>query len=87
MNDIIDQNPNSAFYEQRLKAEHARREQKLRRLADKLGFRLTKSRARDPQNLLFGAYFLADKYYGVLISQPGSYPSTLDEVEEFLREG
>lgn len=85
-NNIENSSTGSAIYERRAKAAYARREQKLRRLADKQGFRVTKSRVRDPWNLLFGAYYLTDKYSGVLYGQPGLDLSTLDEIEEFLRE-
>jgi len=61
------------------------RENRVRRLAERQGFSLYKSRTRDPRQLDFGRY--------VLIRQPGGEgPAfnrdqiglTLDEIEEFL---
>jgi len=65
------------------------RENRLRRIADRRGLRLTKSRQRDPRGLTFGHYRLEDSRsrLGVAVEDPlqRGYPfSDLDDVEVFL---
>jgi hypothetical protein len=59
------------------------RENRLRRMADRQGYRLTKSRRRDPRAIDYGSYWLADASTNghVLGEQWGT---DLDEIEEFL---
>jgi len=40
------------------------RENRLRRMADRQGLRLVKSRRRDPRSLDYGKYLLIDHQYG-----------------------
>jgi len=63
------------------------RETRLRRMADRQGLRLVKSRRRDPYALDFGKYMLVDALDAVVAGAgPAGDPSlTLDEVEAWLR--
>lgn len=57
------------------------RENRLRRMAARQGYRLVKSRRRDPQAWDYGTYFLADaQTSGLATDQHAS----LDDVEAFL---
>ena len=63
------------------------RENRLRRKADRLGYRLEKSRRRDPDALDHGMYWLIDLDHGGVAhgsSALGLPNLTLDEVEEWL---
>ena len=64
------------------------RENRLRRMADRQGLKLLKSRAQDPRGLTYGCYGLVDIWSGgsVVADDIGrGYPlSSLDEVEEYL---
>jgi hypothetical protein len=64
------------------------REDRLRRMADRQGLRLMKSRARDPRDITFGGYQLTDIQTGGLVAGWGNaergYALDLDEVEEWL---
>lgn len=58
------------------------KENRLRRTADRRGFRLTRSRRRDPRAVDFGRYWLTDKRTSALVTPDAGL--TLDEVEEYL---
>ena len=63
------------------------RENRLRRMADRQGMRLLKSRSRDPRAIDYGCYALADLrtnglVYG--ISPIGRFDASLDEIEAYL---
>jgi hypothetical protein len=62
------------------------RENRLRRMADRQGLRLEKSRRRDPQALTFGTYRLVDLFTRALVlgDVNHSYGLDLDEVEKYL---
>ncbi len=62
------------------------REAKLRRMAERQGFRLVKSRRRDPLAVDFGRYRVetADGIEGIRFASPMGWGLTLDEVEERL---
>jgi hypothetical protein len=65
------------------------RENRLRRMADRQGLRLSRSRARDPRALTFGCYRLQDARtaLGVPVEDPlgRGYPfHSLDQVEAWL---
>jgi hypothetical protein len=62
------------------------RELTLRRVAERRGFKLMRSRRRDPLALGFGLYKLvrAGTDETVLGDGPGGFAATLDEVEAFL---
>lgn len=62
------------------------RENRLRRMAERQGLRLVKSRRRDPNALDYGMYALTNEtnciVYGT--SNSGWYDATLDDIEEYL---
>jgi hypothetical protein len=65
------------------------RENRLRRMADRQGYRLVKSRARDAHALTYGGYMLMNVQLNVAsLGMPGpanrGYGADLDDVEEFL---
>lgn len=64
-------------------------ENRLRRMADRQGLALVKSRRRDPRALGYGGYMLVDTSTNVAVA--GELDShralTLDEVEEYLTGG
>lgn len=61
------------------------RENRLRRMADRQGLTLRKSRRRDPRAPDYGVYWLMDR---ANVLAPGDGPGlTLDEVERRLTEG
>jgi hypothetical protein len=55
------------------------RENRLRRVAERQGRTLTKSKLRDPNAKGYGTYSVSDTYFGA-----GGYDLTLDEVESHL---
>lgn len=63
-------------------------ENKLRRMADRRGYRLTKSRSRDPGAVDFGLYALVDvqtdKPVNPAIAGRWACSWTLDEVQSYL---
>ncbi|HKJ74360.1 MAG TPA: hypothetical protein VKA19_09620 [Alphaproteobacteria bacterium] len=65
------------------------RENRLRRMADRRGYRLVKSRSRDPQAVDFGLYALLDYETGGAVNPAiaGRWQCswTLDEVETWLQ--
>lgn len=65
------------------------RENRLRRMADRQGLRLTKSRTRDPNGMDFGLYALIDIQTGGATHAPLAgrwvHTLTLDDVEEYLK--
>ena len=65
------------------------RENRLRRKADRLGYRLSRSRRRDPDALDYGMYELIDlRTGGAAHEMPLGRPNlTLDEVERWLTSG
>jgi hypothetical protein len=67
------------------------RENRLRRIADRHGYRLEKSRRRDPSAIDFGLYALIDHRTGSAAnpSIAGHYVHTwdLDQVEAYLTNG
>lgn len=65
------------------------RENLLRRMADRQGLRLEKSRRRDPYAWGYGTYQLVDNATGALVTANANgrgYGWTLDEIEERLTE-
>ena len=57
------------------------RENRLRRMADRQGLSIRKSRRRDPRTRDYGTYMVIDPYRNWVVS--GEY-LTLDDVEEYL---
>ncbi len=66
--------------------EHKVRENRMRRMADRQGLHLAKSRRRDPRAVDYGTYMLVDAHTNSVVSSglQGGYGMTLDEVEEHL---
>jgi hypothetical protein len=66
------------------------RENRLRRALDRRGYRLEKSRARDPYSLTYGGYQIVDIHIGGLVAGWGNaergYALDLDEVEKWVSE-
>ena len=62
------------------------RENRLRRMADRQGLRLEKSRRRDPQALTFGTYRLVDLYTNNLVlgDRERGFGCDLDGLEKYL---
>lgn len=63
-------------------------ENKLRRMADRQGLMLQKSRTRDRRALTYGGYQLVDEENGEVVLGQGNigrgYASSLEEVESYL---
>jgi hypothetical protein len=64
------------------------RENRLRRMADRQGYRLAKSRARDPRDITFGGYQLENLETGGCDFGYGNadrgFAADIDEIEAFL---
>lgn len=67
------------------------RESRLRRMAERQGLRLAKSRCRDESTAGFGTYMLADAATNAVVLMewdlPGGYGLDLDAVEQYLTSG
>ena len=59
------------------------RENRMRRMAQRQGWRLIKSKRRDPRAVDFGQFWLVDIYTNGAVTG-GQFGISLDEVEEFL---
>ena len=66
------------------------REDRFRRELDRMGYRLMKSRARDPHALTYGGYQIADHETGGLVGGWGNcnrgFAFDLDDVQEWLKD-
>ena len=64
------------------------RENRLRRMADRQGLRLVKSRRRDERAVDYGGYMLVDVQTGGAVCGygPFGYAADLDEVEAYLKD-
>jgi hypothetical protein len=64
------------------------RENRLRRKADRMGYRLSRSRSRDPDAIDYGLYALLDLSTGGAVNpalaQRWVHSWTLDQIEEWL---
>lgn len=62
------------------------RENRLRRMAERQGLRLVKSRRRDPQAVDYGTYGLIDPFLNAwILADPNfGYGHSLDEIAEYL---
>lgn len=63
------------------------RENRLRRKLDRMGYRLLKSRRRDPDAVDFGCYAIADIRNVIVFGTSGGsgwYELDLDDVEEWI---
>jgi hypothetical protein len=67
------------------------RENRLRRMADRQGYRLLRSRARDPQDITFGGYQVVELETSGIVFGFGNagrgYDAALDEIEAWLTSG
>jgi hypothetical protein len=72
-----------------MSANEKTRENRLRRALDRQGYRLLKSRARDPQSLTYGGYQIIDLQHGGVVAGSGNvdrgYALDLDDVERWSR--
>jgi hypothetical protein len=61
-------------------------ENRIRRMADRQGLRLEKSRRRDTRAAGYGTYRLVDPATGTVVSygEPAPYGLTLDDIEKAL---
>jgi hypothetical protein len=64
-------------------------ENRLRRMAQRQGLRLEKSRRRDPRALNYGTYWLINPYTNTVVAGDtgNGYGLDLDQVEKALLEG
>jgi hypothetical protein len=62
------------------------RENRLRRMAERQGYILKKSRRRDPRAFDYGSYWVIDGRHNTLLAG-GEFGADLDEVESFLTSG
>lgn len=64
------------------------RENRLRRKLERMGYRLTKSRRRDPRAYDFGGYMILDAWNNNEIAggHPYGYSMNIDDVENFTKE-
>ena len=64
------------------------RENRLRRMAQRQGLRLEKSRRRDPRAVDYGGYMLIndDGNFAVYGSSPMAYCASLDDIEAVLQQ-
>ena len=65
------------------------RETRLRRAAERQGYRLVKSRRRDPRALDYGLYWVVDPRTSGVVSHGSGHDggSDLDGIEEWLNQG
>jgi hypothetical protein len=66
------------------------RENRLRRMAERQGLRLVKSRRRDPRAIDFGGYMIVDVETNGIVAGTGALGRpvwALDDVERYLTEG
>lgn len=63
------------------------REDRLRRMAQRQGLQLVKSRRRDPRALDFGGFMVCDLNSNVVAGgHPSGFEMSLDDVERYLTE-
>ena len=62
------------------------REDRLRRMAQRQGLQLKKSRQRDPRGLAYGTYGLTDPYRNMWVACDlnGGFGWSLDDIEDWL---
>lgn len=64
------------------------RENRLRRKLDRMGYRLMRSRARDPDDITYGGYQITDIEVGGVVAGYGNagrgFAFDLEEVEEWI---
>ena len=64
------------------------KENRLRRIAQRRGYRLEKSRRRDPKAIDYDGFMLVDalKNFAVFGYHPFAYSASIDDVESYLDE-
>ena len=64
------------------------RENRLRRMAKRQGFRLVKSRRRDPRAIDYGGYMIVDLQTNAVVAggSPYAFNLDIDEAEAYLTE-
>lgn len=69
-----------------MEVEEKVRENKLRRIAQRRGFRIEKSRRKDPDALDYGGYMLIkNDINGVVLGSTAfTYSATLDDIEKYF---
>ena len=68
---------------------HKTRETRLRRMADRQGFQLVKSRRRDPRSIDYGRWMILNPFTNGVVAGVGGTGRpefTLDDVEAWLME-
>jgi hypothetical protein len=66
-------------------SEEKVRENRLRRMADRQGLQLVKSRRRDPRATDYGRYALIDPFTNtIVVGATERFEFTLDDVEDYL---
>jgi hypothetical protein len=62
------------------------KENRLRRVAARRGFRLEKSRRRDPAAIDYGGYMLVDSSTNTVVLGAGHHPysATLEDIEDYF---
>lgn len=65
------------------------RENRLRRMAQRQGLKVVKSRRRDPRALDYGGYMIADESTNgvVMGGYPWAFSASLDDIEDYLTGG
>ena len=69
-----------------MEVEEKVRENKLRRVAERRGFQIVKSRRKDPQAVDFGGYMLTDIRTNAVVLGSGAfaYSATLEDIENYF---
>lgn len=64
------------------------KENRLRRIAERRGMKIEKSRRRDPKAIDFGGYMLIDVSTNAVITGGSPYPysASIEDVEEYLKD-
>lgn len=60
------------------------RENRLRRMAQRQGYTLSKSKRRDPRAYDYGVYWIVDESSGGVVAGDSTVGMTLDDVEAWL---
>lgn len=61
------------------------RENRMRRVLKRMGYRLAKSRRRDPRSIDYGGYMIIDLEHNFVIAGSQNFDLTLDDVEAFTK--
>ena len=64
------------------------RENRARRVLLRLGYRLMKSKRKDPRAIDYGGYMIVDDSYNVIVegSDPIAFSMDIEDVEKFIEE-